>query len=316
MHLLIPFATALSEPAAQILRDQPLPHLQRLLARLAARREPSWPGVVVDEFSFTPPHERVLAEAFGWTGSDGRWPFAALHAVVDGITVGQDAWGELTPAHWIAGRDQVMLANPVELALDEAASRALLQAVSPLFIDEGFRVEWGSPMRWFIAHPMLTDLRTASPDRVIGRNIDAWLPYDPAARVLRRLQQEVQMLLYQHALHDERAARGLLPVNSFWLSGCGVGQPVPTTGLATTLVDGLRGPALAEDWTAWAEAWASLDAGPLVEAATRAEQGDPIRVTLCGERHWLRLEPPADGWWRTLQRRWQPPQPAQLLADL
>jgi hypothetical protein len=315
MHLLIPFATALSEAAGQILRDQPLPNLQHLLGRLAVQAEPAWPGVVIDESSFTPPHERALASAFGWTGSDGRWPFAALHAVVDGIAVGRDAWGELTPAHWMAGRDQVTLGNPLELALDEATSRSLFAAVASLFTDEGFRFEWGSPLRWFIAHPMLADLRTASPDRVIGRNIDAWLPYDRAARTLRRLQQEVQMLLYQHPEHDARTAHGQLPVNSFWLSGCGVAQPVPA-GLPHTVVDALRAPALAADWTAWAESWAAVDRDLLATACERLDAGEAVQLTLCGERRFVQLVAPRDGWWRSVSRRWQAPLPAAVLADL
>jgi hypothetical protein len=69
---------------------------------------------------------------------------------------------------------------------------------------------------------MFDGLPTASLDRVIGRNIDRWLPDTAPARLLRRLQNEVQMVLHTHALNDEReAARPMPTVNSVWLSGCG-----------------------------------------------------------------------------------------------
>ena len=64
-------------------------------------------------------------------------------------------------------------------------------------------------------------LPAASLDRVVGRTIDDWMPRTPQAGPLRRLQQEMQMLLYTLPLNDERQRGGLLPVNSFWLHGTG-----------------------------------------------------------------------------------------------
>jgi hypothetical protein len=46
----------------------------------------------------------------------------------------------------------VSLLDPEELALDEAASRALLDAVQDLFTSEGWHPAWGAPLRWYAAH--------------------------------------------------------------------------------------------------------------------------------------------------------------------
>ena len=89
---------------------------------------------------------------------------------------------------------------------------------------EGYTLAWGAALRWYVAHESLQGLATASLDRVIGRNIDAWLPRQPEAKRLRRLQNEVQMLLHRHPVNEAREAAGALPVNSFWLSGCGAWQ--------------------------------------------------------------------------------------------
>src|SRR5690606_37289450 len=129
------------------------------------------------------------------------------------------AWGELTPVHWHVGTDQVTLVDPAQLGLDDAASHALLEAVRPLFEGEGFVLAWGAPTRWYVAHESLSQLPTASLDRVIGRGIDLWMPDHPQARLLQRLQNEVQMLLHDDPVNRQREARGLPPVNSFWLSG-------------------------------------------------------------------------------------------------
>jgi hypothetical protein len=213
-------------------------------------------------------------------------PFAARAAAADGIAPGDLAWGLLTPAHWHLGTEQVSLLDPVALLLSGDDSRALFDAVQPLFTSEGFVLAWGAPLRWYAAHECLQGLRTASLDRVLGRNVDPWLGHDPAARAtlsrLRRLQSEVQMLLHTHPVNEQRAARGLLMVNSFWLSGCGVMQA--EVAPAPRIDERLRASALAEDWAAWVKAWDTLDAGLLAELDTAARRGEGVALTLCGER--------------------------------
>lgn len=295
MHLLIPFASALSEPAAHALRDLQLPRLQKLLATLAPTAR-----LGDDEYTLTPPHERALADALGLRGEDGRIPWAARQAQLDGIDVGDRAWGLLTPVHWAVGSEQVTLLDPAGLNFTEAQARDHLDAIRPLFESEGFTLAYGAPLRWYAAHDSLDGLPCASLDRVIGRNVDLWLASRAESRLVRRLQNEVQMLLYQHPAHDARVARGELPVNSFWLSGCGRAQAEAPAAEAPLVDERLRAPLLAEDWPAWAEAWRALDAevlGPLIEGVRR---GEAVTLTLCGERHAQRFEPAHRSLWQRL----------------
>lgn len=309
MHLLIPFASALSDAGTHTLRDLELPQLTRLLTLLSPAER-----LGTDEYSLTPPHESALAAAWGWQGGDGALPFAACAAARDGIDVLDLAWGLLTPAHWHVGRDQVTLLDPVELGLDEAASRALFDAVRELFESEGFAFAWGAPLRWYAAHESLVELPCASLDRVIGRNVDRWLPQGAPARLLRRLQSEVQLLLYPHAVNDAREARGQLSVNSFWPSGCGRFQPCDEASVQ--VLDTLRTPLLADDWAAWAEAWRTLDAGPIAELLARAQRGEPVALTLCGERFAQRYETAPRPVWQRLSARWRSAPPAVVLESL
>jgi hypothetical protein len=276
MHLLIPFAAPLSEAGRQAGAALRLPNLHKQLSRLTevARHD-------ADEWRLSPPHEHALALALGWQGDDGLLPWAARLAQADGLAVGNQAWGLLTPAHWHVGTDQVSLADPQNLLLDDSSARAFFDVMQGQFSSEGFALHCAAPTRWYVSHDSLRGLATPSLDRVIGRNVDAWLGKQPAMRQIRRLQSEVQMLLYTHPLNDERIARGLLPVNSFWLSGCGVHQA--TSALSPTVDERLRAPALADDWAAWSKAWQTLDDGPLA-------QQDITRLTLCGERGWVAFE--------------------------
>ncbi len=300
MHLLIPFAAPLSDAGRAAARGLALPGLRALLAGRSSERDEG------DEYALSPPHERALARAWGWAGGDGQLPFAARQAALDGLDPGDLGWGLLTPAHWHLGTEQVSLADPAALLLDEAESHAFYDAVAPLFTSEGFLIHWGAPLRWYLAHESLAELPTASLDRVIGRNVDRWLPDAPQARLLRRLQNEVQMLLYTHPLNAAREARGQIAVNSFWLSGCGPAQPCAAAALEVD--ERLREPALSEDWPGWAKAWQQIDQ----ELAARP----PDTLTLCGERSALRYALPPRGLLGRLMSSVVRPELAPLLESL
>lgn len=312
LHLLISHASAASDAAAAALATLQWPNLNALLQRLAPTRRLSG-----DEYSLNPPHERVLGELHGWQAEDGGLPFAAWRAAQDGLPADPAAgWGLLTPCHWHVGSDQVALIDPELLELQSDESQELLEALRPSFAAEGWQLDWGAPLRWYTRHPVLIGLKSAALERAVGRNLDLWLrSQDLAARRLRRLQVEAQMLWHEHPVNSAREARGLLPVNSFWLSGCGRAQPgQQPDGLEHD--ERLRTPMLRGDWPAWCAAWRALDAGPLAELLARSRHGEQVTLTLCGERHAQRFETSQDGWLRQLRRRWQPPLAAALLADL
>ena len=322
MHLIVPFAGTVSDAGRQALQTLVLPNLTRLLARWT-------PGVPLgsDEFSPNPPHEQALAQALGWPHApNAALPFAAQQAAALGWPSADAAWGRLTPVHLHLGADAVSLTEPTALPLDEASSRQLFEAVRPLFETEGFTLHWAAPQQWLATHALFDGLVTAAIDRVINRNIDPWLPEQRNARLIRRLQNEVQMLLYTHPLNDAREAAGLPTVNSFWLSGCGrlpaVANAAVNRTAAPQIDDRLREPALAEDWAAWCEAWQALDAGPiraLLEAGpAHALPGadDGHRLTLCGERQAQAWAPAAQGLWQRLSGRWRRPSVHAALAAL
>ena len=316
MHLLIPHASAVSEASAHTLRDLALPNLARLLTVLQATTRDA-----DDEYTLSPPHERALATAHGWHGADGRWPWAALQARTDGVDIGKRPWGLLTPVHWHVGREHITLADPRALALPADESRTLFDAVKPLFEDDGGSLAWAAPDRWYFSHDHLADLPCASIDRVIGRNVDLWLRGDPQAsaeqlarvRWVRRLQNEVQMLLYPHPVNEAREARGALPVNSFWLSGCGRSQPATAE---VSVDDRLRAPLLAEDWAGWADAWRALDAEVLGPLAVAAARGGAMALTLCGERSWQRYDAVPRSLWQRLGERFKTTLPHAVLTAL
>lgn len=155
-----------------------------------------------------------------------------LQAVEDGRLPLQ-AWAEagttepcarLTPFHGLVGSDRITLVPPVELELTEDESLALFAAVEPLFASEGVVVQWRAPLCWRVQHESLRHLACASLARAEGDSVQRWQGRTPlaSARLLRRLQNEAQMVLHEHPVNQARAQRGALTINSLWMDHAGV----------------------------------------------------------------------------------------------
>ena len=288
MHLLIPFANSHSPDCQAALKTLKLPNLDKLLRKLPLTHTDS-----ADETTLSPPHARALAATCGISAVDGLIPFGAWHAVQTGQSVqpGQ-AWAVITPCHWAVQSQHITMLSPRALNLQDEESRALLAAMLPFFAEDGIDLIYDQPTRWLAQGEMFAQLATASPDRVIGggegKSVDDWLPRSESAKNLRRLQQEMQMLLYTHALTDARSERGELAVNSFWVSGTGAmtGAMLSKSKLPTiTQVNTLRDAAMNGDWAAWREAWTQIDANECASVLERLSRKSSVTLTLCGERN-------------------------------
>jgi len=294
LHLLIPYAAGASEASQQALADLALPHLERLLARLALHESD-----LGDDDAFCAPHERALARALGLPSAPGRIPWAAHHLHQQGRSseAAQGAWAFVTPCHWQVRTDHVTLDDPARLQLSEDESRTLLAVMAPWFAGDGITLHYDQPTRWLAHGELLADLATASPERVLHRDVSHWLPGEQKSHPLRRLHSEMQMLLYTHTFNEAREARRLPPVNAFWVHGAGrLPQAPQPPGPPPVVEDGLREAALREDWAAWSAAWQALDAGALARLNDHVARGGAARLTLCGERGALT--------WHTAPRSW------------
>lgn len=297
-----------------------LPGLQNHLDRAAPKTRRLAAHGVVNA------HEDVLARAHGLDPQAPPW--AALRAQALGLPdAGTSAWAFLTPAHWVlpqgVGQTQVRLSDPAQLRLDEAEARAFCAAMQPYFAEDGLTLHIDTPGQWLVSGEALRGLRSPAPERVLalGGDVAPWLPStSPGAPLLRRLQNEMQMLLYTLAVNDAREARGLPSVNSFWLHGCGALDAAPMPQDTWAVLDSLREPALLGytrgDWRAWADAWRELDAR--MQTASHAEPA-PARLVLCGLHTlltWDHAETASNRFWHRLRRRLQPRRQNEALAEL
>jgi hypothetical protein len=314
-HLLIPFAACSAPawlPTMQALPRDSTRHLSQLLQGMKPIHTDAG-----DAQALSPPHERALARAQGLisdAGVDGLIPWAAADAAKHLQADSTRAWAWITPCHWAMGRGHATLSDPAALALPEDESRALLAAMQPYFETDGITLHYADalgPQRWLAEGELFRHLPTASLDRVLGRNVDAWLPSaahaerragppqassappggsaahavaSVGAKTLRRLQNEMQMLLYTHPLNDARVRQLQLPVNSIWISGSGALPALLTTPEDVSVPRSLAQAVFADDWDAYAQASAQLDAGAVAQLLARQQAGEAVRLTLCGER--------------------------------
>jgi len=283
MHLIIPFAASASQGYADTLAKLQLPVLQKLLARLSPL-----PPDLGDELSLSPPHERALAAALGLKVVDGQIPLAAVHAQQACHSAApSSAWAFISLCHWQVNTGHVAMSPLPPPALSSTQSDALLAAMQPYFEEDGIRLYADQPGRWLAQGEVFANLATASPDRVVGRNLADWMNNTPKAASLRRLQNEMQMLLYTHPVNDARETMNLPTVNSFWLHGAGglpAGYQPPPASSRPVLIDTLRDPALTDNWRDWLHAWQALDSGEIQALLQATAARQPVRLTLCGER--------------------------------
>ena len=311
MHLLIPHAAATGPACRQALASLQLPHLQALLSHLS----PAW-DLTVDENRLTPASELAHAKALGLPLVDGLMPWAALAAREAGLSP-DASYALLILCHWDIHTQAVFMADPARLALSEDESRTLLAAMRPYFEEDGLQLHWLRPDTWLVAGEVLRDLPTASLARVCNATVDDWIPRQDAAKLLRRLQNEMQMLLYTHPVNNAREARRAPTVNAFWLSGTGTldvaWQP---PAVALTVVPHLQAAAANDDAASWTAAWRALDAGPVQQALSIARQGGPVQLTLASLAHARNFRTAPLTLWTRLQRRFSPPNATALLQNL
>ena len=255
-----------------------LPNLQKLLSRMACVSKLSTAPEGVSAFLM--PHESA-PQLLGAKPSFGK------EAI-------------MTPCHWQVGMNEVTLLKPQELALNEDESRQLLSAIQPYFEEDGLQVVYESPLVWRVTGDLLDDLPLASIERVVGQNIKPWMPEHQRAKTLQRLQSEMQMLLYQHPVNDERSLKGRWTVNSFWLHRR-LEQLYPDATDFDVALD-LRETLQPNNAKLWQQAWEHLDATLCQSLCQRLDENQAISLTLCSETAWRHYRPQPLSWFNKLHR--------------
>ncbi len=216
LELVVPGLLGPVTDADAVARLQPdMPVLAELLARADRRDEAGDDG---------------LAPVFAaFACADAGRPAAAASRLGehDGEAVASRRWWlRADPVHLRVDTTHARLFAGYALELDEDEAARLVERLNAFFAADGLVFEAPVADRWYLGLEQPQDLHVQPPDRVAGRNVDAFMPEGEDARAWRAWLNEVQMLLHDAPVNSERAARGALPVNSLWVWGGGFAPAV------------------------------------------------------------------------------------------
>jgi hypothetical protein len=169
-----------------------------------------------------PGDQPCFARAIHLEAVDGAWPIAALTRAFDGGEVADAVWIRADPAHVRADAVCLRLLACGDLRLSRADVDGARQAVAPILEAAGIRLETPHPARWYLRLPPGTPVpRWSPPDRALGDDLSRHLPAGPETARWLRLLNEVQIALHHAGFNRDRAARGLVALNSLWFWGAG-----------------------------------------------------------------------------------------------
>ena len=300
------------------LAELDLPHLRQWLGQAQRVNWPTWPAADPDA-ALTPAHEQALARFSGWAVADGQVPHAAQVAVQMGLATPANAqgWGFVSLCHWQVSNGQVTLADPAQLQVSAEEDQTLMTAMQSFFAEDGLTLYPYQPGCWLVHSPLLVDMPTASLERVVGQDVNAWLvgcespQLSAAANTLRRLQNEMQMLLYTHAVNAQRARA----INSFWLHGTGHWQAPLVQPEQVRVVNDLRFAAQQQNGQAWLDGWRELDAHLQPALLQQVAQGQPQRLVLCGPSSVRVYESHSRSWWQSWWAKFQNVSVAEVITE-
>lgn len=184
-----------------------LPALEKLLARAEAT------PLQADTL------EAWLCNAFGVD----RLAIAALTLQADGVSPGEDYCLRADPVHIRLQREQMVLQAGVAPTAEEAAQ--LCASLNAHFSGSGLRFTAPHPQRWYVQLAAAPALETRPLSQVAGRDVRAFLPAGSDALHWHGVFNEIQMLLFTHAVNQAREERGETAINSVWLWGGGHATP-------------------------------------------------------------------------------------------
>ena len=227
LDILLPFALPPSEISRDLLRELNTPALASLLSRTKSSSR----NVAVETFEGfrrALPHETWLARTFDVEGESS--PRIAPDLMRSFRLPQQEGiWFVVQPVHIHVAQDHLALTDWRQLQLAETEAEALFAIAQKLFAETGKTLLYGDANTWFVRADEWEQLHTASPDTAGGRNIDIWIPSGPGERDWRKIQNEVQMHWFTHAINAEREIRGMKTVNSIWLWGGGSATSAQTS---------------------------------------------------------------------------------------
>ncbi|MGM0680140.1 MAG: hypothetical protein ACQESY_09780 [Pseudomonadota bacterium] len=152
--------------------------------------------------------------------ASGDYPAAAICQSVQQLQLDNFCL-RADPVHLQADMSSAVLRAHQELRLDVDEAHQLVESINQHLHQDGLQLVMGQPHHWYLSLPAAPEVATSPLPSLLLQDINPHLPRGDSAAEWRRLMNEVQMLLHDHPVNQQRAAEGRLTVNSLWLWGGG-----------------------------------------------------------------------------------------------
>jgi len=197
-----------------------------------------------------------------WFNPDARDDCAAATGFrydLDGTAdTASGRWFRADPVYQQIDMNHATLVNPAQLDLQTSESQALCNSLDEYLHDHGISLHFAAAQRWYLQVPDGWSLQSTASSAAIGRDVASLRVRGADARRWRTIQAELEMLLFEHPVNQQRQQRGQLPVNTLWLWG--EGDPAATFEPATVQQSAMQ--VIAEDhYTCALLDWMGLSPG-------------------------------------------------------
>jgi hypothetical protein len=129
-------------------------------------------------------------------------------------------WMYACPVHLLLGRDSFFLSNPAPVPISIEESIDIITSLNKHFSEMGCYFYVVNDV-WFLGLDHDPKVLTTPIGIVKDKDIAHYLPQGEGASAWNKLQNEIQMLLFNHPVNQKREAQGQLIINSLWCYGLG-----------------------------------------------------------------------------------------------
>lgn len=212
LHLLIPGMFWPDTEVPEVYQDLSLPALETILAK--SRYAGNQPQGI----------EAWLCQAFG-VSKQQDWPVAPIMLPVEGtdeVPAQHAYWLRADPVHLRIENNHILLADNQILRISLKESMQFADTLNRYFSKDGILFLPLQPDRWYVRLGKTPRLHTRLLSEIVGKNINNQLPTGADSSAWHSIFNEIQMLLHDHPVNQEREAHGELAINSIWFWGGGV----------------------------------------------------------------------------------------------
>ncbi|HAO26052.1 MULTISPECIES: hypothetical protein [unclassified Methylophaga] len=201
-----------------------------------------WPGLatVMQEInqSLVPEALQKLFKKANFTVSDNSFEHELIQLFSTNMLSGPDLPtaqlrnpGQLSlcadPCYLHADRDRLLLFPITDLTMEEGTQ--LRESIQPLLNDFDAQLVPNDLNHWSIWLETMPDINLTAMSSLIGKSVASALPKGAEQNDWLRLSNEIQMVLFEHPVNQQRQSAGKLPVNSLWFWGKADWQPQANT---------------------------------------------------------------------------------------